>query len=103
VDADGIWVSTHIDCETDMGFGAISDYIAGARGKPDPQAVAEDALLPYGEPGDVVEPAGYPKAESPEYRLVRDGEVLAVAELIDDGAGGWLQSQVNGCSSLRSD
>jgi hypothetical protein len=103
VDADGVWISTHIECATGMGFSGTSDYVPGARGEPNPQAAAQAALGPYSEPGDVVEPAGYPKAESPEYRLVRDGEVLAVAELTDDGAGGWLEGQVNGCSSLQSD
>jgi hypothetical protein len=98
VDVDAVWVSTQLDCA--MGFSGTSDYVPGARGEPDPQVAAEGALGPYGEPGDVIEPAGYPEAESPEYRLVREGEVLAVAELMDDGAGGWLAGTVNGCSSL---
>ena len=37
----------------------------------------------------------------PLYRLVRAGEVLAVVDLVDDGAGGWLPSTVTGCSSLE--
>lgn len=101
MDADGVWISTRLRCA--MGFGAISDYVPGARGEPDPQAVAEAALRPYGKPGDVIEPAGYPKGAPPEYRLVRDGEVLAVVELQGDGAGGWLDGGVTGCSSLQSD
>jgi hypothetical protein len=103
VDGDGVWVSTHIECATGMGFAGIPDYVAGARGEPDPQAVAETALERYGKPGDLIEPAGYPESESPEYRLVRDGEVLAVVQLMSDGAGGWLESQVTGCESLQSD
>jgi hypothetical protein len=95
VDADGVWISTQIECATGMGFSGMPDYVPGA--------VAEEALRPYGEPGDVIEPAGYPEAESPVYRLVREGEVLAVVELMDDGAGGWLESQVTGCESLQSD
>jgi hypothetical protein len=103
VDAEGVWISTHIECATGMGFSETSDYVPGARGEPDPQAAAQAALGPYSEPGDHVEPAGYPESESPEYRLVRDGEVLAVAELMNDDAGGWLAGQVTGCSSLQSD
>jgi hypothetical protein len=103
VDAEGVWISTHIECATGMGFSETSDYVPGARGEPDPQAAAQAALGPYSEPGDHVEPAGYPESESPEYRLVRDGEVLAVAELMSDDAGGWLAGQVTGCSSLQSD
>jgi hypothetical protein len=101
VDTDALWVSTRLECA--MGFSGTSDYVPGARGEPDPQAVAETALERYGKPGDLIEPAGYPENESPEYRLVRDGDVLAVVELMSDGAGGWLEGEVNGCSSLQSD
>ncbi len=100
VDADGVWISTRLDCA--MGFSGTSDYVPGARGEPDPQAAAEAALSGYSEPRDVIEPAGYPEGEPPGYRLVRDGEVLAVIELLDDGAGGWLAGTVTGCSSLES-
>jgi len=50
--------------------------------------------------GDIVELAGYPEAETLLYRLVRAGDVLAIVELLDDGSGGWLPSNVTGCSSL---
>jgi hypothetical protein len=98
VDADALWVSTQLGCA--LGFSGTSDYVPGARGEPDPQTAAEAALGPYSKPEDVIEPAGYPEGEPPEYRLVRDGEVLAVVELEDDGAGGWLAGEVTGCSSL---
>ncbi|MGH2994699.1 MAG: hypothetical protein ACRDON_03540 [Gaiellaceae bacterium] len=99
VDEDRIWVPTRLDC--DSAFTAQSSYAEDARGKPDPLGAAHDALDRYREPGDVIEPAGWPRAEQPEYRLVRDGEVLAVVELFDDGAGGWLVNGLTGCSSLE--
>lgn len=99
VDEDGIWVPTRLDC--DAAFTTEASYTEDARGKPDPLEAAQDALDGYSEPGDVIEPAGYPQAEQPEYRLVRDGEVLAVVELFDDGAGGWLVDWLTGCSSLE--
>jgi hypothetical protein len=98
VDEDGVWISTTLDCT--LGFSGTSDYTPGARGDADPLAAAQSGLESYMQPGDVVEPAGYPVAEIPLYRLVRDGEVLATVELQDDGAGGWLPSTVEGCSTL---
>jgi hypothetical protein len=98
VDEDGVWISTSLGC--DEGFSSAGSYTEDARGEPDPLAAAHATLDPYAEPGDVVEPAGYPDALEPEYRLVRDGEILAVVELFDDGAGGWLQSSLTGCSTL---
>ena len=73
----------------------------GAKGEPDPLAVAQEAFELYTKPGDVVEPAGYPEAATRLYRLTRAGEVLATVDLLDDGAGGWLPDTVTGCSSLQ--
>ena len=98
VDEDGLWISTKLDCT--VGFSGVSDYAPDARGDADRLTAARDGLGSYTQPGDVLEPAGYPEAETPLYRLVRGGEVLATVNLLDDGAGGWLPSTVNGCSSL---
>jgi hypothetical protein len=98
VDEDGVWISTTLDCM--LGFSGTSDYTPDARGDADPLTAAQSGLESYMQPGDVVEPAGYPEAETPLYRLMRDGEVLATVELMDDGHGGWLPSTVEGCSTL---
>ena len=34
--------------------------------------------------------------------MVRDGEPIAVVDLIDDGTGKWLVSMVTACSSLEN-
>jgi hypothetical protein len=101
VDPDGIWVSTQLSCPQQ--FSSVADYIQGAQGETsDPLEAARKALEGYGlEPDDVFEPAGYPEAEVPKVRLVRDGEPLAVVDLLDDGSGKWLVSTVTGCSSLE--
>lgn len=99
VDEDGVWIPARLTCT--MAFSTHGDYALGARGDPDPLEVARGGLESYMRPGDLVEPAGYPEAETPLYRLVRAGEVLAIVDLEDDGAGGWLPSTVTGCSSLE--
>ena len=101
VDEDGIWVSTVLDCPEQ--FSSVADYAVGAKGETsDPLEAARKAVEGYGlEPDDVFEPAGYPEAEVVRVRLVREGEPLAVVDLIDDGTGKWLQSMVTGCSSLE--
>jgi hypothetical protein len=100
VDEDGIWVSTELDCPEQ--FSGVSDYAVGARGETsDPLEAARKAVEGYGlEPDDVLERAGYPEAEVARVRLVREGEPLALVDLIDDGTGKWLVSMVTGCSSL---
>jgi hypothetical protein len=99
VDEDGVWVSTSLDCTT--GFSGTIDYVRQAQGDPDPLTAAKKGFENYMQPGDVVEPAGYPDAATPVFRLVRSDEILGVVDLMDDGAGGWLPSTVSGCSSLE--
>jgi hypothetical protein len=101
VDPEGLWVSTQLPCAEQ--FSMVTDYIQGAEGEStDPLEAARKAVESYGlEPDDVFEPAGYPEAEVPKVRLVRDGAPLAVVDLIDDGKGKWLVSTVTGCSSLE--
>lgn len=99
VDEDGVWVSTRLACGTS--FSATIDYVRQAQGDPEPLTAAEKGFENYMQPGDVVEPAGYPDAAAPVFRLVRSDEILGVVDLVDDGAGGWLPSAVTGCSSLE--
>lgn len=101
IDENGIWVSTVLDCPDQ--FSSVADYVVGARGETsDPLEAARRAVEGYGlEPDDVFERAGYPDAEVVRVRLVREGEPLAVVDLLDDGTGKWLVGGVNGCSSLE--
>ena len=99
VDKHGVWTPATLTCAA--AFSTHADYAPDARGDAGPLEAARGGLEGYIQPGDVVEPAGYPEAEEPLYRLVRAGEVLAIVDLEDDGAGGWLPSTVTGCSSLE--
>jgi hypothetical protein len=100
VDEDGIWVSTELGCPEQVS--SVADYAPGARGETsDPLAAARSALEGYGlEEGDELVRAGYPEAEVARVVLLRQGESLAVVDLIDDGAGKWLVSTVTACSTL---
>ncbi|HJS69764.1 MAG TPA: hypothetical protein VJ744_03095 [Gaiellaceae bacterium] len=102
VDQDGIWVSTRLGCAEQ--FSQVVDYIQGASGETtDPLEAAKKAVEGFGlEPDDVFERAGYPDTDTARVRMVRDGEPIAVVDLIDDGTGKWLVSMVTGCSSLEN-
>ncbi len=102
VDEDGIWVSTRLGCAEQ--FSQVVDYIQGASGETtDPIEAAKKAVEGFGlEPDDVFERAGYPDTDTTRVRMVRDGEPIAVVDLIDDGTGKWLVSMVTGCSSLEN-
>jgi hypothetical protein len=101
VDEDGIWVSDRLDCR-EIG-NQIIDYAAGARGTTsDPLEAAREAVEPYGtEPDDVFAPVGYPEAGTTRISLRREGELLAIVDLTDDGAGRWLATMITVCPSLQ--
>jgi len=102
VDEDGVWVSTRLECEEQ--FSQVVDYIQGATGETtDPLQAARKAVEGFQlEADDTFERAGYPETETARVRMLRDGEPIAVVDLIDDGTGKWLVSMVTGCSSLEN-
>jgi hypothetical protein len=102
VDEDGVWVSTRLECEEQ--FSQVVDYIQGATGETtDPLQAARKAVEGFQlEADDTFERAGYPETETARVRMVRDGEPIAIVDLIDDGTGKWLVSMVTGCSSLEN-
>jgi hypothetical protein len=101
VDEDGIWVPTTLGCPDQ--FSQVVDYAADAKGETsDPIEAARKAVEGYGlEADDIFERAGYPDAETVRVRLVRNGENLAVIDLMDDGSGKWLVGMFTGCSILQ--
>jgi len=101
VDPEGLWVSTALPCQDQ--FSQAIDYIQGAEGESsEPLEVARTAMEGMAvEPGDVFEPAGYPEAEAPQVRVVRDGAPIAVVGLFSDGGGKWLVGTITACSSLE--
>lgn len=68
VDERGLWVSAKLSCASAVSTEA--EYELGAPGNADPLTATREALERYIRPRDVVEPAGYPKAEEHIYRLV---------------------------------
>ena len=101
VDPDGLWVSdqpecdvvtsTHPDYFEDLPRGHTGDLLKAAR-----REVPEWMEDP--QPEDVVEAAGYPEGRIPQFRVVRDGRVVAVASYRDDGRGGWLFGSIDYCT-----
>jgi hypothetical protein len=49
-------------------------------------------------PTDVVELAGYPEAQDPVVRVVRDGATIATIEYFQATDGGWLEDSVSRCT-----
>src|SRR6478736_6796211 len=83
VDADGRWVDDHPVGGT-CSQSSI-DYAPSAAGDPESK-LGRKALQALGaRPGDRVERAGYPRQEPIEYRLVRDGKVVALATYASTG------------------
>jgi hypothetical protein len=83
VDPEEVWVSTEMWCDStpqdDYTTGRVDlDGVGRAE-----VAAALLARTPGLREGDVVEPAGYPRAEWPSYRAVRYGEVIARFEVLD--------------------
>jgi hypothetical protein len=87
VDPDGHWVSTGLECESDAVVGTTS-YAPEPIGKGDPAEAVEEMVKGL-KPDDLVEPAGYPQADVPTVRIVRDSKVVGVIGFAetDDGLG----------------
>ena len=98
VDPNGSFVPAEPECSSGEGWGMSPAYVPGAAGdRGDPVEIARMRLTGL-EDGDAVERAGYPQAGGTAIvRVVRDGTVIAKAELFDDGQGGWLLSSLQGC------
>jgi hypothetical protein len=99
VDPNGSFVPAEPECAGGEGYAMAPAYAPGARGdRGDPVDVARTRLTGLRE-GDTLERAGYPEGTQPIVRVVRDGVVVAKAELFDDGRGGWLLSSLEACGS----
>ncbi len=103
-DPDDLWVPMRLGCLYPTG--EHPDYredLEGGRhlGEPrDPLHLAREELpeaVPGFSDGDVVEPAGYPDAAPRRFRVVRDGEITAVAWYRFDGQGGWFFGGIEYC------
>jgi hypothetical protein len=96
----GIWVSTDLsDC-------ALPEAL---HGDPPRTLTAEEGgiveLARQGleglttlEPGDVIEPAGYPEQREAVFAARRDGKTMATISLSPAGEGRWIEGEVKACA-----
>jgi hypothetical protein len=98
VDPNGSFVPAEPECSSGEGWGMAPAYAPGAVGdRGDPVEIARMRLSGL-QDGDDIERAGYPQGQGTAIvRVVRAGNVIAKAELFDDGQGGWLLSSLEGC------
>jgi hypothetical protein len=101
VDEEGLWVSTNLWDSCMEAVTSTGDYAVGAKGdRGDPVEIARKLFAKQGlEPGDVVEPAGYPEGDERVVRVTRSGDVVATMSLLSDGAGGWLPEDTTRCTA----
>lgn len=102
VDPKGHWVSTELQCETDMVAGSTGDYalpLNTGHGQ-DPLAVVKEGVKGL-QPDDVVEIAGYPEADVPTVRVVRDGKVIGAYGFLRAEDGGLLIEGSASCASAE--
>lgn len=103
VDPEGLWVSRELDCGPPTGdvgiMSVIHDHFFASPGeRGDPVELAR-SHFGWADPGDIVEPAGYPEADGGALiRVVRGGRVVAIASYDADGEGGWLLGYEEACS-----
>jgi hypothetical protein len=95
VDQHGQWVDDRPIGE--MCSQSSIDYAPTAAGDPESQLGREARQALGAKPGDEVGRAGYPRQEPIEYRLVRDGRVVALARYASTGHGRWLLEGVQKC------
>jgi hypothetical protein len=95
VDQDGRWVDDHpIGAACSQ---SSIDYAPTAAGYSESQLGREARRALSAKPGDAVERAGYPRQQPIEYRLVRDGKVVALATYTSTVHGRWLLDGVRKC------
>ena len=95
VDQDDRWVDDH-----PVGGGCSQssiDYAPTAAGDPESQLGRDARGAVESAPGTAAECGGATRQESIEYRLVRDGTVVALATYASAGRGRWLLEGVQKC------
>ena len=93
-DPGGLYVPIGMDCPM---ASQRPDATDGFRGEPVEVARQHLSGLEF---DDAVERAGYPSSEQPVVRVGRNGDVLAMLTLIDDGQGGWLPETLAACVNV---
>lgn len=92
VDEDGVWLPTTLSCDS-----ITQSFLSRALEGPDPIELTRERFDGILET-DVVEEAGYPEAASPSVVIIRDGEIIALANFFRAEQGGWLLDNAKYCS-----
>ena len=101
VDPQDHWISTELECDPDsMVQSVISDFAdpLGDGLSQDPEEQVEKEVKGL-KPDDVVEVAGYPRAEAPTVRIVRADTVVGVFGFLKAGDGGLTIQSADFCAS----
>ena len=98
VDPEDHWVSTELECETDAVVASTS-YAPEPIGDGDPAEAVKEVVKGL-KPDDVVEPAGYPQADVPAVRIVRDSKVVGVVGFAETDGGLGIEG-TSTCDSAR--
>lgn len=103
IDPRGFYVSTGMQCGLGGMTTRVLDYTAGASGPKGGAVSLTRRLLHQSlQHRDLIERAGYPKAQRPIVRVVRGGKVVAVVSYLGKANGRWLPDEVSTCSSFTS-
>jgi hypothetical protein len=98
-DPNGYWVDQDLECGPNtMAVSQISDYFGDASGQTgDPVDLTRENLKGL-EDDDAVERAGYPESGDPVVRVVRDGNVIALARFHrPTNRNGWNMGEAEWC------
>lgn len=101
VDPEGHWISTETECEPgSMGESTIGDfaYPLDEGLSNDPVELVREGIKGLGS-DDVVEVAGYPEAEVPTVRVLRDRKVIGVFGFLKADDGGLAIESSDICAS----
>jgi len=87
-----------VECLPGEGLGSSDwDYAPGTVGTPGTPEDAVREQIPWLRPDDALDRAGYPKADPPRVRILREGRAFGIVTLQSDGQGGWLVETVDRC------
>ncbi|MGH2698004.1 MAG: hypothetical protein ACRDJL_02230 [Actinomycetota bacterium] len=100
VDPQNHWITTELECDPGtMIQSTISDFEELGEGlAEDPVALVEESVQGL-RADDVVELAGYPKADTPSVRIVRAGQVIGVFGFLEADDEGLELETSNLCGS----
>ncbi len=97
-DPDALWMTSEVSCTGGSGTAGSAD----APPAPPAAAMAFLRTTVQLQPGEIMEPAGYPKAPSGWIRLVRDGQVVASWQVLQGSGDEVFVNATRRCSEAIS-